>query len=175
MKLYHKSDFFTIYHGDADQWPGAESIDLVLTNPYGPMPAALRDTPMLIHQWAYRKGEAARWAGVDAEQLQLVGSWNDDRECFWAANMPYLEGKTLGAIARFCPEPGGWYPLELPVLLLERFAKAGQTIWDGFMGRGTVALAAYLRGCKYVGVEQLEPHLALARDFLNLDLIDGAA
>lgn len=171
MKLYHRSDFFTIYHGDADQWPGHESIDLVLTNPYGPMPAALRHTPMLIHQWAHRKGEAARWVGIDVDELQLVGAWNDGRECFWAANMAAVPVD----VAEFRPAPGGWYPLELPLRLLSAYARKGQTVWDGFMGRGTIGVAAELLGLKYVGIEQLEAHLAIARDFLNLDLIDGAA
>lgn len=175
MKLHHRSDFYTIYHGEAVDWPGAEPIDLVLTNPYGPLPRSLEGKPMLLHQWAHRRSELASWACVPESALQLVGSWNDDRECFWALNMPPLGGKTLGAMRGFRPEPGGWYPLELPVLLLEMFGRAGDVVWDGFMGRGTVGLAAYLRGMRYVGVEQLESHITLARDYLLLDLIDAAA
>lgn len=171
MKLYHASDFYTIYHGDAVAWPAAESIDLVLTNPYGFLPPALRKTPMILHQWAHRKHDAERWAGLMPGELQLIGAWNDGRECFWAANMDAIPVD----VSRFRPEPGGWYPLELPLQLLEVYAKKGQTVWDGFMGRGTVALAAYLRGCKYVGVEQLAAHLAIAHDYLTLDLIDGTA
>lgn len=153
-----------LYHGDAVDWPGEESIDLVLTNPYGPMPTVLSKTPMILHQWAHKKHQVERWAGLAIGELQLVATWNSDRECFWVANMDPIELD----LRHLKPEPGGWYPLEVPLRLLETFAKPASRVWDGFMGRGTVARAAHMLGHRYVGVEQLRAHIDLAAKYLDL-------
>lgn len=153
----------TIYQGDAEDWPGHESIDLVLTNPYGPMPRSLIRKPMVIHQWCHRKHEAELWSRN--ELRHEIGKWNDDRECFWgnAHVMPFIL-----QLGEFRPEPGGWYPEDLVRILLATFTKPGQTIWDGFMGRGTIAKICREQGLNYVGVEQLPKHITLAREYLGV-------
>lgn len=151
-----------IYHGKAEQWQGKEKIDLVLTNPYGPMPPNLIDHPMVIHQWVHRKAEAMRWSLNTLRHC--VGTWNGGREAFWSGNMP----EQVVDISEFVPEPGGWYPEAMVRRLLTAFAVEGQTVWDGFMGRGTVAKICREMGLKYVGVEELSAHVALALDYLEI-------
>lgn len=160
-----------LWHGDAADWAQRDGLlrpDLVFTNPYGPMPTALAGLPMILHQWSYRKHEAERFAHIPQGALDLIGTWNDDRESFWGAN---LEETIAVDVAEFRPEPGGWYPLELPTRLLQTYARPGQTIWDGFMGRGTVAKACRALGLNYVGVEQLRAHVDLALDYLELKVV----
>lgn len=169
IECAYRVDGITIYHGEADDWAGDETIDLVLTNPYGPMPhgrpTGLCQTPMILHQWEYRKHETERWAGIPQGSLELIGRWNDNRECFWGVNLPDVIPVDVAA---FKPEPGGWYPLELPKRLLQTYATPGMTIWDGFMGRGTIAKACRELGLNYIGVEQLRAHVDLALDYLEL-------
>jgi len=123
----------TIYQGLAAEWPGDEHIDLVFTNPYGYLPSSLVNHPMVLHQWIHRKRQLEVWA----ENLltHCVGVWNHEREAFWSAHYPR---RTID-ISEFVPEPGGWYPEDLVRRLLPQFVCPGQTVWDGFMGRGTVA------------------------------------
>lgn len=154
-----------IYEGLAEQWEGREHVDLVLTNPYGPMPTGLRGTPMIIHQWVHRKEEAERWCGNKLDFL--VGTWNKGQEAFWSANIEHPT-EMSGLIGAYNPEPGGWYPEHMVRMILQHFALPGQTIWDGFMGRGTVGKIARELGMHYIGVEQLPTHIALARGFLSL-------
>jgi hypothetical protein len=172
MKRVFENESVIIHQGDAVDWPGEElvpHIDLVLTNPYGPLPASLHKAPMLVHQWEYNKGALQRWIG--GADLKLVSTWNEGRECFWAANMPKVPDVNLEDLK---PEPGGWYPLELPRRLLERMPlhlhfDRPTTVWDGFMGRGTVARACVEMGFRYIGVEQLDAHIALAMKYLDLE------
>ncbi len=157
-----------IWHGEAVDWDHDQSertVDLVLTNPYGPLPAALATTPMLLHQWEYRKHETERFAGIPQGSLELIGKWNDSRECFWGANLEVVVPVDL---AEFKPEPGGWYPLPMVTRLLQTYAQPGMTIWDGFMGRGTVAKACRELDLHYIGVERLQTHVDLALDYLGL-------
>lgn len=169
IRRAYQSEELTIYHGNAEDWPGEERVDLVLTNPYGPLPASLYGAPMIVHQWDYNRVLLQRWIG--GAELELISLWNNGREAFWAANMPPLQLDLTG----FRPEPGGWYPLEVPVRLLqawwERDADRSRkaTIWDGFMGRGTVAKAALSMRQHYVGVEQLGVHIEIAAKYLGLE------
>lgn len=171
-----------IYHGRAEHWAGAEKVDLVFTNPYGDLPESLRETPMIIHQWVHRRDELARWVGVDESRLRLLGKWNGGREAFWAVN---LEPFPLD-IEKYRPEPGGWYPPDMVAVILsafwmhkfvtteeleERRADGRSfTIWDGFMGRGTLAREVIQRWglFDYVGMEELSKHVDLALDYLKL-------
>lgn len=152
-----------IYEGAAADWPGEEKIDYVFTNPYGPLPKSLRKHPMIIHQWAYRQDDAERWCGNAFEMT--VSPWNRDREYFWAANWPGIFPLNL---RRYHPEPGGWYPESLVREIFDAFIPRGATVWDGFMGRGTIAKIARESGVTYVGCEILPEHVQLAYTYLEL-------
>lgn len=160
MKQIYADASLTLYQGEAADYPGP-APDLILTNPYGPM--GLRATPALLHQWVHRQGELERWTG--RQDLQLVGTWNDGREAFWASGMAARPVD----LSDLRPEPGGWYPEALVNRLLAAYAPAiGSTVWDGFMGRGTVAQVARARGLRYIGIERLAAHLRLAQAYLGL-------
>lgn len=152
-----------LYHGLAQDWDGKEEIDLVFTNPYGPMPKSLVNHRMVIHQWVHRKREAERWCGNDLRHC--IGTWNIGREAFWSAN---IFPEVVVDIARFRPEDAGWYTEEMVKELLTVFGRPGWTIWDGFMGRGTIGKIALSLGMRYVGVEELERHLIIARRYLDV-------
>lgn len=163
--LVHQAPGLRIYRGEAVDLPDdvtAMSVDLVLTNPYGPLPPALHSKPMLIHQWRHRKAEAERWCG---NALAEISGWNDDREVFWCANLGAVIPVDLHDLR---PEPPGWYPLDLPLRLLRAYGSPGITVWDGFMGRGTVARACRELGMQYIGVERLQQHLDIAFDYLGV-------
>lgn len=163
MKLVVDNPDLRIYEGNAEDWPNNEPIDLVFTNPYGYLPASLQEHPMVIHQWFHRKHEAEEWCGNILEYE--ISRWNSDREVFWAANIRQTVPINL---SRYKPEPGGWYPEELVESILEWYASPGQTVWDGFMGRGTIAKVCRAMNIRYVGVEQLPQHIALAKSYLDL-------
>lgn len=163
MKLVVDTLDLRVYEGNAEDWAMAEHIDLVFTNPYGYLPKALWRHPMIIHQWRHRRDQAEEWCG-NVLDFQ-VSAWNNDREVFWAAN---IEMPTTLELRNYHPEPGGWYPEELVRDVLGRYASRGQTIWDGFMGRGTIAKICREQGLYYVGVEQLPAHIALAKTYLGL-------
>ncbi len=152
-----------IYHGLAEDWPGAEPVDLVFTNPYGPLPTSLWHHPMIIHQWRHRKQEAEAWCGNVLDDV--IGQWNKGREVFWCANIAVPVRLDLSA---FVPEKAGWYPEDLVRKIFDAYILPGQTVWDGFCGRGTIARVASEHGVNFVGVEQLSEHIAIARTYLEL-------
>lgn len=166
MKLVSDTLDCRIYHGLAEQWRGPEQIDFVFTNPYGYIPISLIRTPMIIHQWIHRKGEAEKWCGNKLDFM--VSSWNDDREAFWSANV--LNPSKLN-LRNYRPEPGGWYPEDLARAVLKWYVRPGQTVWDGFMGRGTIAKICRELGIKYVGVEELAAHIEIAKTYLGIDTL----
>lgn len=169
-----------IYHGRAEDWEGGEKIDLVFTNPYGPLPRSLAGKPMIVHQWCHRTEELARWCHVAESDLGLLSKWNGGREAFYAVNLEHFPVD----VERFKPEPGGWYPPDLVAIMLGQFwmyrwydpakeeerRSAGFIIWDGFMGRGTIAREVIMRGglVDYVGVEELSQHIDLSLAYLGL-------
>ncbi len=164
MTLVHDDGAIAIYHGNAVDWKGPEPISFVFTNPYGPMPASLRDRPMIIHQWVHRKTEAEAWCGNALPVL--VSKWNDGREAFWSTRA--MRSIDLSA---YHPEPGGWYPEPLVRTIFQELIPLHAVVWDGFMGRGTIAKVARDFGCRYVGVEQLSDHIELAKSYLGLDAL----
>lgn len=164
MRIVHGDKDITLYLGRAEEWKNDEWVDLVLTNPYGPMPTGLEKTPAIIHQWGHRKKDAVLWSHMSLPFL--LGRWNDERECFWGNQ--YLINPRQIDIRRFRPEPGGWYPEDLVRQLLTEFAQPGWTIWDGFMGRGTVGKIAREMGMKYIGINELSDHMDLALNYLEL-------
>jgi len=156
----------TIYEGVAVDWKPlvGERVDVVLTNPYGNLPLSLAKTPMVIHQWVYRKAQAELWARRPLPFT--VSLWNHGREAFWASDD--WPAPVAVDLSGFAPEPEGWYPESMVRLLLPAYVTPGQTVWDGFMGRGTTAKVCREMGVKYIGVEQLPKHVALAREYLGI-------
>lgn len=163
MTLVVQTKDITIYQGDAQDWPGHEHIDIVITNPYGPLPISLRHHPMVIHQWVHRKRAAEEWSRN--RLTHLVSKWNHKKEAFWSAN---IDQKIIMHLDDYVPEQPGWYPEEMALQIVKVFGRPGQTIWDGFMGRGTVGKVATQLGMKYVAVEQLSKHISIAREYLNV-------
>ncbi len=165
IKLLVDSPGLRIYHGKAEEWAGQEPIDFVFTNPYGPMPRCLRRTPMIIHQWVKNKVAAETWCGN--ELPFLVSLWNKDQEAFWGANLPFRYPLDLRT---YTPVSPGWYPEGLVQDIFEAYLRPGMTVWDGFMGRGTIAKIAQEQSVNYVGVEELSKHIAIAARYLDLEV-----
>lgn len=165
MTLVYHDDHFKIYHGNAADWSPVEHVDLVFTNPYGPMPTELTDTPAIIHQWDHRKADAERWSGMSLGVR--IGRWNRDKESFWVNDA--MRGVSMINVSQFVPEEEGWYPIEMVRRILSAYALPGQVVWDGFMGRGTIAKVCREMGLKYIGIEQLEKHIDIATKYLEID------
>lgn len=55
------------------------------------------------------------------------------------------------------------FPLELPRRVIRLLTAPGETVLDCFLGSGTTAVAAFLEGRRFVGIELLPQYVALAR------------
>jgi hypothetical protein len=163
-RLVVQTTSLRIYEGTAEDWNGDEQIDFVFTNPYGYLPKSLWKHPMIIHQWVHRQAEAECWCGNRLENL--VSLWNRDQEAFWCANIDDVFPLNL---REYAPVSPGWYPEPLVRQVFDAYLHPGMTVWDGFMGRGTIAKIAREYGVSYVGVEMLPQHIAIASAYLNLD------
>lgn len=63
---------------------------------------------------------------------------------FWTAKQ--RDGHSLHEVSyRACYKP------QLPGFFIERFCRAGDSVYDPFMGRGTTLVEAQLRGCRAIG------------------------
>lgn len=164
MKLVYDTPDCRIYEGLAEDWHGDEQIDVVFTNPYGALPRSLHRHPMIIHQWLHRKAQAEAWCGNALPFL--VSVWNRGQEAFWTANTKHPMTVDL---EEFVPVSPGWYPEELVRRIFDAYIVPGTTVWDGFMGRGTIAKVAHENGVRYIGVEQLPNHIELALRYLGRD------
>ena len=74
-------------------------------------------------------------------------------------------------IIRDSKEPRVGHPtqkaLEVMKWCIASFSKPGDTILDPFLGSGTTAVAAKLLGRNYIGIEQDEEYVAMARERLR--------
>lgn len=160
--LVLKNDWLTLYHGNAHDYDAPEIPDLILTNPYGPLPPRLRGVPMLVHQWVHRQRELEAWVGV--HELEMVSLWSRGREAVWAVNQPAQAIDLTDLV----PTAEGWWPEGLPRRLLEFYGHVGETLWDGFLGRGTGAKAAHERGMKVIGIDERVEAIDAALAYLGL-------
>jgi hypothetical protein len=170
MKMIIDRPDLTIYHGNADEYVGTP--DFIVTNPYGPIPWSLKSTPAIIHQWVHRKQEAEEWTHM--RLTHLIGTWNRDQEAFWVNETMRVAMVTNGFpmtldLSGYRPTAEGWYPEDMARQILQTYLEPGMTVWDGFMGRGTVGKITLEMGCRYIGVEQLEKHIAIAKIYLGID------
>lgn len=167
----------TIGEGDASRWDGA-GVDLIFTHPYGPLPRQLRGLPAIVNLYHNPKVRrsvlieiASGWLG---SAITPLGHWGrGHRNTVYVANLPVVE-VGIGDLVEDEFEPGrGWFPLELPLRLLGVYGRPGMTVWDGFMGRGTVGKACQELGLGYVGLDIRPERVALARDYLGLAGVSG--
>jgi hypothetical protein len=165
MKVFYEAPDVTLYHGMAADYDGPRP-DLILTNPYGPLPASVVGVPMLLHQWWFGLGQLVEWTGVGRHRFSPVGLWSEGREVVWAANIPPGE-VSLVELRDLVPTPEGWWPLELPTRLLAAYGWPGALVLDLFCGRATGGRAARAAGMRYLGVDLLEAHLAEAVRYLE--------
>lgn len=149
--------FIALSAGRAESYEGM--ADLILTMPYGPLPAQLHAVPMLITNYPERKSKCEQWCGA---QLTQIGTWGGKEHHIWAGNfdMPAVD------LSGLVEEPEGWFPLELPLRLLKVYGAPGITVWDGFMGRGTVGKACQQLGMHFVGMDKNPERVRMARDYV---------
>lgn len=150
------------YDGDAD---------LVFTHPYGPLPRQLqRFKPMIVNLYGDKKVLAEGWCG---SELYPISKWGRG-----LTNTMYMGGSysrspvDLTGYIEDEFEPGrGWFPQDMVDELLLDFMTSmsvcGITVFDGFMGRGTVGRACLELDCEYVGIDRDPDRIALAREYLG--------
>ena len=73
-------------------------------------------------------------------------------------------------VSRFQAEDDGWWPLELPMAVLEQYAQSGQTAIDLFMGRGTTGKACRALGMNFIGIDQNVNRVELAFRYIFEDV-----
>jgi DNA methylase len=174
MKLMAEDGWCRLYCGDSSQYEG--EADLVLTNAYAPIPSHLRSGPMIVSHSAARKARVEELVG---QTLTEIGRWHRGTQAVWVAN---LEPRPLDLeflAAEEC-EPGrGWWPLDLPLRLLNHYYMDnipqadphpyhGMVVWDGFMGRGTAGMACRLLNQRFVGIDIDVGRVELAKRYLGV-------
>jgi hypothetical protein len=142
--------------GGASKWVG--EADLVLTNPYAPLPECLWGKPSFISLYIARNDgrlqKAQQWIG--GHKLYHLSYWGQDsRNAVYIANMNFSFIGLSDLVEDYTDTNfnEGWFPLALPLLLLARYAGSGLTVWDGFCGRGTVGRACRMLGLNYIGID----------------------
>lgn len=156
----------TLSCGNAAFWEG-DGVDLVFTHPYTTLPRNLIGLPSIINLFGDKKKLAEGW--IKAE-LKPVSRWGKHlANTLYVANMDPvpmdltgLHEDNTGLLK------GGWFPLELATKLLIAYGKPGITVWDGFMGRGTVGKACQQLGMNFIGIDKDPERVEIARRYLGL-------
>lgn len=132
---------------------------------YGPLPKQLIGKPAIINLYGNKKAKAQEWVGAD---LHEVGKWGRGlMNTVYSANTRTVT-LDLSDLVEDEVAPGrGWFPYKLPELLLKTFGQ-GPTVFDGYMGRGTVGRAAIDLGFRFVGIDHNPERVQLAREYLNI-------
>lgn len=160
-----------LIHGHASAWEGA--ADLVLTHPYARLPKQLVGVPAIINLFLppgmersrRRQGEAYVGAALDE-----IGRWANGSNAVYVANLPPRAIDLSDLVTEQVYPGGGCFPEALPRRLLELYQDRipeGGTVWDGFMGRGTVGKVAREVGYRYVGIDRDPERVRIAREYLG--------
>lgn len=148
---------------DAKDFTG--KADLVLTNPYGPLPKGVMGKPCLISNFTDRKTRCEDWAKCE---LKEISRWGSRGNCtVWVGNDHVIE-MDLTDLVEVEDTPGhGWFPLGLPAALLGAYAKPGITVIDPYMGRGTVGRVCKILGLNFIGLDINPDRVEMARDYIG--------
>jgi hypothetical protein len=157
--------FINLIHGNAADFDG--EADLVITNPYGPLPVCLQKTSMIITNFNERHAQCQEWTGNELTHLDY---WDGGRQSAWMVNMQDYTG--LLRPLHDLKSDDVYYPLSLPLRLLVMFAKKGDTIIDPFMGRGTVGKACKMLSFNFIGIDRDAGRCQMAREYIG-DMDNG--
>ncbi len=152
--------------GDSSQYDG--DADLVFTHPYCHLPTRLIGKPAIINTYGRKSDQLEKWCGA---WLHKVSKWHNATNALYTANWdpPNID------LNHMLADAPGWFPLELTDKLLEAFLASraapkysfGITVWDGFMGRGTVGKSCQRLGLDFVGIDWQRERVELARAYLG--------
>lgn len=146
--------------GDSSEYDG--DADLVFTNPYAPLPQTLIGKPSIINIY-FKNAAVQKWCG--GRQLYKVSKWSrNNMNTIYVANYEPVPRIDLTGLVEV---PPGWFPEELVSRMLDFFPNV-KTVWDGFMGRGTVGKVARERGMSFVGIDIKPDRVELARAYLGV-------
>ena len=162
--------------GDSFDYTG--DADLVFSHLYGPLPPQLIGKPAIINVCGDKKASAEKWCGAE---LHEVSKWaRGGTNTIYVANMPVTalecwwemgRGKSLIDLVEDELSPGrGWFPEELVRRLLMAWGGGilPVTVFDGFMGRGTVGKIARELKLNFVGIDRNPDRIAIAREYLQV-------
>lgn len=154
----------TVSLGDGSK--STATADLVFTHPYGPLPPQLIGKPSIINLFGNRKSQGEAW--IDAK-LHDISTWGSGlRNTVYVANLDVAKIDLTDLIEVEETPNHGFMPLELPLRLLSHYALPGITVWDGFMGRGTIGKACIELGMNYIGIDNDPKRVATARAYLGV-------
>lgn len=138
--------------------------DLVFTHVYGPLPPQLIGKPAIINVYGNKKARAEEWCGAE---LHEVSKWAKGlTNTIYSANLSFAPCDLTDLIEdEFAPRRG-WFPPELVLRLFANAGMDGSTVFDGFMGRGTVGKVALELGMKFVGIDRAPCRVALAKEYI---------
>jgi hypothetical protein len=153
----------TLICGNASEWHG--HADMVLTNPYAPLPQCLRGVPAIVTDFGWREERVRGFVGA---RLTAIGSWSRaGRNTVWVANMTGKPVDLSDLVEEEFAPGRGWFPLYLPRRLLAAYGRPGITVWDGFCGRGTVGKACVEMGMSFIGIDRDPERVKLAKAYLG--------
>jgi DNA modification methylase len=143
----------------------AGTADLVLTNPYGPLPKGVIGKPCLISNFNHRKTQCEEWAQCE---LKEISHWSRGlKNTVWIGNDEVLPIDLTGLMEEEFKPGRGWFPLSLPFVLLKSYADPGMTVIDPFMGRGTVGWICKHLGLDFIGIDRDPERVEMAKAYIG--------
>jgi hypothetical protein len=169
LKLHAEDHWCRLYVGDSREYD-RDDVDLVLTNPYGPLPDQLRSKDMILSHSVDRLDVVREWARPD---LHEIGRWNTGsahgrEQAVWS-NLEIQPPDLEAQAPEMFEASAGWWPLDLPLRLLLSYDKCDRVVWDGFAGRGTTGRACQLLGLHFVGIDKDPARVELMRRYLGVE------
>jgi len=155
-----------VFCGDSSLWIG--DADIILSNPYAPIPPHLHGKPAIIslYERRGRREIAERWLG--GAPLSLIDRWGSGlTNSVYVANLP-VRSITLSDLVE---DPPIYFPLDLPRRLIAGYAEffpPGAVVFDGCCGRGTVGAACREKGLAFVGIDHDPAMIETARAYLGI-------
>jgi hypothetical protein len=149
---------------DASEWQG--DADVIFTHPYAPIPQCLHGKPCVLNLYERtkeRRFQAERWAGCDLTCIGRWGGYHVNRVYVGNTGVRDVYLADIDDIGIFFPEP-------MVVRVMAAYPDVfvpGVTVWDGFMGRGTVGKICRDKGMNFIGLDVDADMVRLAREYIG--------